>query len=92
MGRYPGFGRGSNAGRRLEQHHDERLLTTNHVRGETWTLINRREGHAAAVRFLDAVAASDIAALAHPGDRIAVMGARDDTLTAFAQDLLARLP
>jgi uncharacterized protein len=28
------------------------------VRGETWTLINRREGHAAAVRFLDAVAAS----------------------------------
>jgi predicted nucleic acid-binding protein len=28
------------------------------VRGETWTLINRREDHAAAVRFLDAVAAS----------------------------------
>jgi uncharacterized protein len=28
------------------------------VRGDTWTLVNRREGHAAAVRFLDAVAAS----------------------------------
>jgi predicted nucleic acid-binding protein len=28
------------------------------VRGETWTLINRREGHAAAVRFLDLLAAS----------------------------------
>ena len=33
-----------------------------------------------------------IAALARPGDRIAVMGARDDTLTEFAQSILARLP
>jgi predicted nucleic acid-binding protein len=33
-------------------------VTTNHVRGETWTLVNRREGHIAAVRFLDALAAS----------------------------------
>ena len=32
-----------------------------------------------------------IAALAQPGDRIAVMGARDDTLTGFARDLLARI-
>jgi UDP-N-acetylmuramate--alanine ligase len=30
-------------------------------------------------------------ALAKPGDRILVMGARDDTLTSFAQGLLARL-
>jgi uncharacterized protein len=28
-------------------------VTTTLVRGETWTLINRREGHPAAVRFLD---------------------------------------
>jgi predicted nucleic acid-binding protein len=42
----------------FERHQGECLLTTNHVRGETWTLVNRREGHAAAVRFLDAVAAS----------------------------------
>ncbi|MBA4767378.1 MAG: UDP-N-acetylmuramate--alanine ligase [Porphyrobacter sp.] len=33
-----------------------------------------------------------IVALARPGDRIAVMGARDDTLTEFAQSILARLP
>jgi UDP-N-acetylmuramate--alanine ligase len=33
-----------------------------------------------------------IVELARPGDRIVVMGARDDTLTAFAKDLLARLP
>jgi UDP-N-acetylmuramate--alanine ligase len=32
-----------------------------------------------------------IAEIARPGDRIAVMGARDDTLTEFAKDLLARL-
>ncbi|MBB4859146.1 UDP-N-acetylmuramate--alanine ligase [Novosphingobium chloroacetimidivorans] len=29
--------------------------------------------------------------LAQPGDRVVIMGARDDTLTTFAQDVLARL-
>jgi UDP-N-acetylmuramate--alanine ligase len=33
-----------------------------------------------------------ILALARPGDRIVVMGARDDTLTEFAQSLFDRLP
>jgi UDP-N-acetylmuramate--alanine ligase len=33
-----------------------------------------------------------MAALACPGDRIVIMGARDDTLTLFAKDLLERLP
>lgn len=32
-----------------------------------------------------------LAALARPGDRIVVMGARDDTLSAFAQDIVTRL-
>ncbi len=32
-----------------------------------------------------------IVELARPGDRIVIMGARDDTLTVFARDLLARL-
>jgi UDP-N-acetylmuramate--alanine ligase len=32
-----------------------------------------------------------MAAMARPGDRIVIMGARDDTLTQFARDLLARL-
>ncbi|RZK00244.1 MAG: UDP-N-acetylmuramate--alanine ligase [Novosphingobium sp.] len=35
--------------------------------------------------------ADRIVAIARPGDRIVVMGARDDTLTVFAKDLLARL-
>ncbi len=33
-----------------------------------------------------------IVKIGEPGDRIVVMGARDDTLTAFARDILARLP
>ena len=33
-----------------------------------------------------------IVALARAGDRVVVMGARDDTLTQFANDLLRRLP
>jgi UDP-N-acetylmuramate--alanine ligase len=32
-----------------------------------------------------------LVALARPGDRIIIMGARDDTLSVFASDLLARL-
>jgi len=36
-------------------------------------------------------AAAHIDAIARPGDRIAIMGARDDTLTLFARDLLAAL-
>jgi UDP-N-acetylmuramate--alanine ligase len=35
--------------------------------------------------------ADRLAALARPGDRIVVMGARDDTLTLFAEELVARL-
>ncbi len=38
-----------------------------------------------------AACADRIAALARPGDRIVVMGARDDTLSDFARDLLARV-
>ena len=34
----------------------DRLVTSNHVRGETWTFLNRRYGHAPAVAFVDALA------------------------------------
>ena len=33
-----------------------RVVTTNHVIGETWTLLRRRSGHTAAVGFLDRLA------------------------------------
>lgn len=36
--------------------------------------------------------ADRIVALARPGDRIVVMGARDDSLSVFAREMLARLP
>lgn len=36
-------------------------------------------------------AAERLAGIARPGDRVIVMGARDDTLTQFAEELVARL-
>jgi len=47
-------------------------------------------------RFAEHVAdradcADRLAALARPGDRIVVMGARDDSLTLFAEEILAKL-
>jgi UDP-N-acetylmuramate--alanine ligase len=38
-----------------------------------------------------ALATARLLELARPGDRILIMGARDDTLTLFAEDLVARL-
>lgn len=32
------------------------LITSNHVRGETWTFLNRRHGHRVAVAFLEMLA------------------------------------
>jgi len=31
------------------------LISTNHVRGETWTFLRRRAGHASAAEFLDLI-------------------------------------
>lgn len=39
----------------LEKRHEDRLVTSNHVRGEVWTFLNRRYGHGPAVRFLDLI-------------------------------------
>jgi uncharacterized protein len=39
----------------MRVHRKTPLATSNHVRGETWTFLRRREGHAVAVRFLDAL-------------------------------------
>jgi uncharacterized protein len=40
----------------LSRHADSSLVTSNHVRGETWTFLRRRVGHEAATQFLDAIA------------------------------------
>jgi predicted nucleic acid-binding protein len=37
----------------VSRHAAQGLLTSNHVRGETWTFLNRRYGHRVAVDLLD---------------------------------------
>lgn len=54
-------------------------------------LINQHGGRAEHIPARDECAAR-IIDLARAGDRIIVMGARDDTLTEFAQSILDRLP
>jgi uncharacterized protein len=55
--------------RRQDEHHSEaqallrsfgpqRLVTSNHVSGETWTFFRRKQGHRSAVAFLDMLAAT----------------------------------
>lgn len=53
-------------------------------------LINSAGGRAEHIPARDDCGAR-IAAIAQPGDRIVVMGARDDTLTDFARSILVRL-
>ena len=48
----------------------EDLVTTNNIRGETWTLIRARSGHADAVRFLDSLEASKVIRVEHVGEDI----------------------
>jgi len=51
-----------------------------------------REAGRQAEALPDRAACGDrIVEMARPGDRILVMGARDDTLSSFAADLLERL-
>lgn len=53
-------------------------------------LIHAGGGHATHIASRDN-AADAIVAMARPGDRVVVMGARDDTLATFAAELLRRL-
>jgi len=56
--RFAGDGRHEQARELLSKHGDASLVTSNHVRGETWTFLRRRTGHESAVQFLDALARS----------------------------------
>ena len=46
------------------------LVTSNHVRGETWTFLRLRSGHGAAVDFVDAVQNSPRIEVVFADDRI----------------------
>jgi uncharacterized protein len=39
----------------IRKHASHSLVTSNHVYGETWTFVNRRYGHAAAVEVIDRI-------------------------------------
>lgn len=51
--RLPRDDRHSEAAALLERYGDGSLVTSNHVRGETWTFLRRRVGHRSAVHFLE---------------------------------------
>jgi predicted nucleic acid-binding protein len=42
----------------MRAHASASLVTTNHVRGETWTLLRARSGHRSAVEFIDGLGSS----------------------------------
>jgi predicted nucleic acid-binding protein len=48
----PKDGRHAESGRLLQRLGEGTLVTSNHVRGETWTLLRRRAGHRVGVAFL----------------------------------------
>ena len=52
----------------LRQRASTALVTTNHVRGETWTYLRRRAGHRAAVDFLEVVERSPRIRITHVGE------------------------
>lgn len=54
----------------LREHEHDELLTTDHVRGETWTHLRSRAGHAVAVAFLDTLEASERVRLAVIGEEL----------------------
>jgi UDP-N-acetylmuramate--alanine ligase len=56
-------------------------------------IVNLIRDHGGSAEYIPdrADCATRLTKLARPGDRIVVMGARDDTLSEFARDLLARL-
>ena len=66
--------------------------TTERVRGSDWLAdeVNGRERHAEHIAERAAIGEAMLAE-ARPGDRILIMGARDDTLIDFANGLVERL-
>lgn len=48
----PSEDRHGDAVRLLERHGGDALITSNHVRGETWTFMRKRYGHRASTEFL----------------------------------------
>ena len=76
------------AARQLDAHASQQLLSTNHVRGETWTYLRRRAGHRAAVDFIDALDRSPRVRVVHisedlEADALRWLRRRDDREYSF---------
>ena len=54
----------------LRLHHEAALLTSNLVRGETWTFLRRRVGHHSAVHFLDHLAETPRLSVRRVGEEV----------------------
>jgi predicted nucleic acid-binding protein len=54
--RFPRDARHREASSLLARHANSSLITSNHVRGETWTFLRRRVGHRSATHYLDRLA------------------------------------
>lgn len=72
----------------LQLHGGEPFVTTNHVRGETWTLLRRRMGHASAVDFLTGIQLSPRVQVVFVGaeieeDAIRWLGRHDERAYSF---------
>jgi predicted nucleic acid-binding protein len=62
--------------RLFELHGGGPLLTSNHVRGETWTLLRRRRGRRSAVAFLDLIERTDRLSIAFLSDELEAQALR----------------
>jgi predicted nucleic acid-binding protein len=60
----------------LELHGRSRLVTSNHVRGETWSFVRRRAWHGAAVRFLDQLERSRLASVVFVSEELEAQALR----------------
>lgn len=58
------------------RHGDDNWLTSGHVRGEAWTLISRKEGHARAGAFLDQLARSARVDIVHVSEEMEIAALR----------------
>jgi predicted nucleic acid-binding protein len=84
----PRDGRHDTAQALLRAHADDELVTSNHVRGETWTFLRSRLGHFKAVSFLEFLAGSavtDVAFVAEEVEREALLwlGRHDERAYSF---------
>lgn len=70
------------------EHQRSQLVTTNHVRGETWTYLRSRAGHAHAARYLDLTEPSAALRVVHVSEALEVravawLKARDEREYSF---------